>query len=144
MQLRKPTALTLTAVTLGLLSVGMTWADDDSPLHQLMEKVQASNAAILKGTRNKVNFTKSQAEVVASAKELVKLGKEARKETGPAKEQKQPQSKWEGLMDDMIKESEAFAKVAEASTTTYDQAKTAYKAVQKTCTNCHDVFRVEE
>ncbi len=43
-----------------------------------MEKVNKHNSTITKGTRNKVNFTKSRKDVEKSAKELVKLAKEAK------------------------------------------------------------------
>ncbi len=119
-------------------------ADDDSPLHMLMEKVQSNNATVLKGVRTAANFKKSQADVVTSAKELSKLAKEARKFTEPATDQKQPQAKWEELTDAMIKESDKFVELAAKTDAVQVDVKNAYKSVQKSCTDCHDVFRVEE
>ncbi|GIW88935.1 MAG: hypothetical protein KatS3mg108_3259 [Isosphaeraceae bacterium] len=117
---------------------------DDSPLHELMEKVQANNAVILKGVRTEANFRKSKDDVVKAAQDLIELGKEARKATEPAQKEKQPQSRWEELTDAMIKESEKFASAVAKPDIKQADAKNAYKAVQRSCTDCHDVFRKDE
>lgn len=117
---------------------------DDSPLHMLMEKVQASNATILKGVRTEANFKKSKDEVVKAANELVALAKESRKFTEPAEKEKQPQAKWEEFTDAMIKESSKFAEAVAKPDMKQAEAKTAYRSVQKSCTDCHDVFRKDE
>jgi cytochrome c556 len=118
--------------------------DDESPLHKLMEKVQVQNATILKGVRNPVQFKKSQEDVVKAAQELGKLGKEAKDFTEPAKEQKQPQEKWASMMEKFVKESDNFAKKAEEKDVKQIDVKNAYKDVQKSCTDCHDIFRPDD
>lgn len=135
-------AATLTAVT--LTATGLSMADEDSPLHKLMEKVGSKNGAITKGVRTAPAFKKSQKEVVTAAEELVKLGKEARDFTEPAKALKKPQAEWVKLMDDYIKKSEELAELAAKPGTTSAQAKSAHGLVKATCTACHNVFKVEE
>lgn len=137
-------AASLATAVLGTGLAALAASDDDSPLHKLMEKVQANNATILKSVRTAVNYKKSQADVETSAKELVKLAKDARVFTEPATAQKLPQSKWEELCDEMMKEAEKFAELAANKDSTHTEAKSGYRNVQKACTNCHDVFRVEE
>ena len=82
--IRKRLAFLLSAGFLVVLGIaagsGLTQAQDkeESPLEKIMEKVNKHNSTITKGTRNKVNFAKSQKDVEKSAKELVKLAKEAK------------------------------------------------------------------
>jgi cytochrome c556 len=118
--------------------------DEDSPLHKIMEQVNSKNLAITKGVRTAVAFKKSQDVVVESAKELVKLSKEARAFKEPSEKQKQPYEKWTSLMDDMTKASEELAKVAAEDGVTQAQAKKAHATVKASCTACHNVFRVDE
>jgi cytochrome c556 len=117
---------------------------DDTPLGKLMEKVQDHNAKILKGVRTAPNYKKSQEDVASSAKELIQLGKDSKPFTDPAKKEKQPQEKWDKLCDEFVKEAEKFSETVAKKETTQVEAKNAYKAVQKSCTDCHDVFRKEE
>jgi cytochrome c556 len=135
------------AVTLfsGALFVGTVAIanDEDSPLHKLMEKVQAKNTVITKGIRNKVNYTKAQKDVKDAADELVKLAKEAKPLNDVAKKANDV-AKWDSLMDDYIKEAEDYVKLLAKPDTDQPKAKDGYKAVSKTCTACHDVFRKEE
>ena len=44
----------------------------------------------------------------------------------------------------MTKEAGKFAEAVAKPDAEQAATKTAYRAVQKTCTDCHDVFRVEE
>jgi cytochrome c556 len=141
MRNRKGSLLVIAGVAGAMMTAGWAAADDESALHKIMEKVQVNNATILKGTRSKVNFAKSKDDVVTAGHELIKLAKEARKETGPAKEKSEPQSKWEGLMDSFVKETEGWVKATSASDATQEKAKTGYRAVSKSCTECHMVFR---
>ncbi|MFO0951820.1 MAG: hypothetical protein U0835_11855 [Isosphaeraceae bacterium] len=135
-------AAVMTAVTVAF--VGLAQADEDSPIHKLMEKVNAKNLVITKGVRTPVAYKKAQKDVADAAAELAKLGKEARSDTGPAKAQKKTQAEWEKLMDDYIKKSEEMSELVGKSATTQAQAKTAHTAVKATCTACHNVFRVED
>ena len=135
-------ALVATAVaSAGLLAASPR---DDSPLGKLMEKVQDHNAKILKGVRTAPNYKKSQEEVASSAKALIQLAKDSKPFTEPAKKEKQPQEKWDTLCDEFTKEAEKFAETVSKKETSQVEAKNAYKAVQKSCTDCHDIFRKEE
>lgn len=145
---RKWTVLAGTMATCIALAAGISVAGDEkSPLHELMEKVQANNIKITKGVRTKISFSKSQQDVVNSAKELVKLSKEAKpiKDAATkAKDVENASEKWDTMMDDFTKESTKFADYVAGKSVTSEEAKKAYKAVSKTCSTCHSVFRVEE
>ncbi len=143
--LRKWTILGSTMAAVTALATGFAMAqDEDSPLHKLMEQVNAKNLAITKAVRTAVAFKKSQKVVAESATELAKLSKEAREFKEPSEKQKQPFDKWTKLMDDMTKASEELAKVAGEDGVTQAQAKKAHATVKASCTACHNVFRVDE
>ncbi len=145
--LRKWTILGLTMATVAALGTAFAMAqDEDSPLHKLMEQVNAKNLAITKGVRTPVAFKKSQKVVTDSATDLAKLSKEARAFKEPSEQQKQPFDTWTQLMDDMTKASEELAKVAGEGddVATQAKAKKAHAAIKKSCTACHNVFRVDE
>ena len=58
---RKWMFLAAAMVSMSVLTVGIAGADDeDSPLHKLMERVNAKNLAITKGVRTAVAFKKAQ------------------------------------------------------------------------------------
>jgi cytochrome c556 len=121
--------------------------DEESPLGKIMEKVNKNNSMILKGTRNKVAFAKSQKDVVKSANEIVKLAKEAKKETSAVKKAKDvanPQKRWDEMIDELIKTSEHLGEVAGKPNAAYQDAKAAFGAVKKVCTECHKDFRIDE
>ena len=145
---RKLIVLGAAMFSVTLLATGFSMADDkESPLHQIMEKIQKNSVAITKATRTAPAYKKAQKEVVAHSEELVKLGKEAKEIKDAAKAAKgveKPIEKWDGLMDDFIKSAEEFGKEVGKSGTTQAQAKAAYKNVSKRCTACHDVFKTEE
>ena len=148
--IRKWMVFTLSAgllITVGA-GVKLSQADDEeSELGKVMEKVQKENAAIVKGIRNVANFKRYQKDVEKSAKELVKLAKKAKPMKDAlknAKDEKDPQKKWNEIMDDLVKNGEKFEKVVAKPETTVQQAKASYKAVSKSCSDCHTVFRVDE
>jgi cytochrome c556 len=147
--LRKWLSLGAVMVVVTALTVGFAAADDeDSPLHKLMEQVQAKNLLITKAVRTKVAYTKSSKEVAESAEELVKLAKQA-KEHGKdyikkAKEVPNAGGRWNELMDSFASTSEHLAKVAAKAKSTHEQAKEAFTAVKKVCADCHKDFRIEE
>jgi len=147
--LRKWMILAGAMVSVTVLTVGIAGADDeDSPLHKIMEQVNAKNLAITKGVRTAVAFKKSQQDVATSAEELAKLSKEA-KPLGKdvikkAKDVPNAAAKWDELMDSFTTSSENLAKVAAMSGATQEAAKSAHTAVKKACTECHNVFRIEE
>lgn len=133
------------------LAAGISFAaDDEGPLHELMEKVNAKSNVIKKATRSPVNFKKAQAsnEIVTAADELIKLSKEAKdlaKEAAKkAKNVKEPEKQWDELADHFTKELEKFHAVAAKKGTDQAAAKKAFTAVSASCTKCHNVFRVEE
>lgn len=146
---RKWTTLAAAMVSAALLAVGAAYAADDdaSPLHKLMEDVNKKNLVITKGVRTKVAYAKAQKDVVESAKALAKLGKEAREMEDAAKKAtdvKEPVEKWKELMDEYIKASEKLAEIAGKADSDQGAAKEAHSVVKKSCTACHDVFRIDE
>ena len=133
---------TLAAVVLAAAGVS-TAADEDSPIHKLMEKVGAKNGAINKAVRTPVAFKKAGGKAVAEdAREIVKLYKEAREMKEPAAAQKKPYDLWAKYMDAAIKDTEDFAEVAEKEE--YEGAKKSFVAVKKACGTCHMDFRVDK
>jgi cytochrome c556 len=146
--LRKWMAFALSAgVLVSIVGAAFSRADDESELGKLMEKVNKSTNALKKGTRTPVAFKKSTKDVEKQAKELHKLAKEAKPfkdALGKAKNEADPQKKWNELMDAFIEKSEKLSDTASKETPDYDDTKKAFTAVSKTCTECHQVFRVEE
>ncbi len=135
-------------ILVSIAGAGFSGADDEeTELGKVMEKVNKANNALKKGTRNPVQFKKSQKDVAKSAKELHKLAKEAKPlkdALAKAKNEANPQQKWNELMDAFIDKSEELSEVAGKSSPDYADTKKAFSAVTKTCTECHQVFRVDE
>lgn len=141
---RKWTTLAAALATVLLTASGLSFADDDSPLHKLMEKVNAKNNAITKAVRTPVAYKKAQKDLAAYADDLAKLGKEARDMKSAAEKQKKSVGEWTKLMDDYVKSCEEFKDVVSKSETGQAEAKSAHGKVKATCTACHNVFRVDE
>lgn len=150
--IRKRLAFLLSAgflVVLGIAaSSSLTQAQDkeESPLEHIMEKVNKHNTTIIKGTRNKVNFGKSQKDVEKSAKELVKLAKSAKPikdAVSKAKGLPDAQKKWDEYIDDLIATSAKLGDVTAKSSATLADAKSAFDSVKKACADCHKDFRVD-
>jgi cytochrome c556 len=121
--------------------------DEESELGKVMEKVNKENGVLKRGTRNPVQFKKSQKDVAKSAKELVKLAKEAKPlkdALSKAKNEANPQQKWNELMDAFIDGAEKLSDTAGKDSPDYDDTKKAFSTVTKTCTDCHTVFRVDD
>jgi cytochrome c556 len=123
--------------------------ENDSPLLKIMKQVQTENAKIVKGVRNAASYTKGKTEVSKSSEGLVKLLKDARPLgksaiEGPHNEQKKTVTDWNKLMDDCVKETADFATLTAKADTNQQTAKKEFAKVTKSCTACHDVFRVEE
>ena len=149
--IRKWMVFVLSAGLLVSLGVGvkLSQANDEqeSELGKIMEQVQKHHLLITKGVRSPANFKKAQKDVEKSTKELVKLAKKAKPikdALAKAKDEKDPQKKWDEFMDDLVKNTEKFEKVAAKPGTTGPQAKDSFKSVAKNCTDCHAVFRVDE
>jgi cytochrome c556 len=135
-------AVMMTATALGLSS--LSFADDDSPLHKLMEQVGRKSNAIKKTTRTGVAYKKGQKDLAKLAEELADLGKKARDMKEAADKQKKPLAEWQKLSDDFVKKTEEFKEVVTNSATTQAEAKKAFNGVNASCTACHTVFRVDE
>jgi cytochrome c556 len=121
--------------------------EKETPLSKIMEKVQKHNIAITKATRNAAMFKKGQKDVHKSATELTKLAKEAKPFKDAlknAKNESNPQQKWDEIMDAFAKHSKELADAAAKEGTTQKQAKDLFQIVKKSCSDCHTVFRVEE
>ena len=141
---RKWTIMAAIMGGVALSVAGLSWADDeDSPIHKLMEKVNSKNAAINKSVRTPVAWAKDGKKAAANADELTKLFKEARDLKESAEKQKKPFELWQKLMDEQIKETEAFAELAR-SNPKQPEAKAAFERVKKVCADCHKDFRVED
>ena len=98
---------------------------------------------------NLTYFKKSQSQktVEKSAKELVKLGKQAKpiKDAfSRAKGEANPQAKWDEFIDALISGSEKLGAVAAKPDATFDETKKAAGVVNKACVDCHAVFRVDD
>jgi cytochrome c556 len=139
------------AVLISIAGAGFSLAqDEENELEKLMEKVNKHSNAIKKGTRNLVNFKKSQKDIAKNGKELAKLAKDSktRKEAlSRAKNEADPQKKWDELSEAFISSSQKFSDVAGkagADQGGLDDTKKAWSAVNTSCTNCHQVFRVDE
>ncbi len=122
--------------------------ENETPLGKIMEKVQKHNKAITDGVRNVAAFQKRQKDVEKSALELAKLAKESKplKEAyvKNAKDESEPQKKWDEIMDAFHKTSKDLATAAAKSGANQKKVKELFQSVKKTCSDCHTVFRVEK
>jgi cytochrome c556 len=146
--LRKWMIFALSAgVMLAIAGATFSADDEESELEKVMEKVNKNSNTIKQGTRNPVNFTKKQKDVAKASKELVKLAKQSKPlkdALGKAKNEANPQQKWNELMDAFITSSEKLSETANKGEPSYNDTKKAFSAVSKTCSECHQVFRVDE
>ncbi|MDX2038768.1 MAG: cytochrome c [Isosphaeraceae bacterium] len=143
---RKFVALFVAMPAVALLMTGLALAAEPAhgPLEEIMEKVQKNTNNIRKATRTLPAWKKDQASVAKDATELKELGEKTKKVTDYAKELKKPVAEWEKLSDDLIKTAGELATLASKKDATQPQAKEAFNAINKSCTACHSVFRVEE
>ncbi len=144
---RKWTILAAVMFAVTLTATGVSLADEDSPIHKLMEKVGSKGTAIKKAIRTPVAYKKDREAVIKHAEDLIDLGKKAKDMKESAEKQKKEFSEWQKLCDDFIKKSTDFKEFAEKSGTTKDDqeaAKKAYATVNASCTSCHNVFRVDD
>jgi hypothetical protein len=123
--------------------------EHETPLGKIMEKVQKHNIALTKATRTPAAFKKSQKDVEKLAKEMAKFAKDARPLSQDylknAKDQPDPKKKWEEIMDAFANLSQELADSAAKKGADPAAVKALYqKRVKGTCTDCHNVFRVEE
>ncbi|WP_165070378.1 cytochrome c [Paludisphaera rhizosphaerae] len=121
-------------------------ADDETELGKIMEKVQKHKATLTKAVRNVAAYKKSQEDVKKSAEEWAKLAKESKPHNEAVKAAKnvpEPQKKWDELMDAWAKESLKLAEIAGKADSEQKDAKDQLNTVNKTCTECHQAFRVD-
>ena len=121
-------------------------SDEESELGQIMEKVQKNKATITKGVRNVASYTKSREDVEKAAKEWAKLAKDTRPHNEvvkSAKGQADPQKKWDELIDQWVKDSEKLAEITGQADSSQKDAKDQLNTINKTCTECHQVFRID-
>jgi cytochrome c556 len=143
--LRKVTTLVVAMFATAAVATGLALADDNSPLHDLMESVNKQSNAIKKATRSKVAYAKAdKKELVKQAEELIDLSKKARTIKEAAEKEKKPIAEWEKLADDFIKKSEDFKSVVAKSNATFKDASDSFKKVATTCVDCHKIFRIED
>lgn len=147
---RKWTVFGLSAGVFAVLSaasLSVARDDKETPLGAIMEKVQKHKSIITKGTRTPVAYKKAQKDVEKSAKELAKLAEEAKPIKDylkNAKDVAKPDAKWDEICDQFHKDSLDFAKLVAKSETTQAEAKKAFVAVNKSCSECHNTFKVDE
>jgi cytochrome c556 len=134
-----PAAAKLVAIVLAVVLASGTSARDESPIQKIMDQVQTRNRAIGKGLRPATAIDRKA--LAAAAASLIRLGKDARMLTDPAKERMKPQQEWTLAVDDFIRASNDFAKVIAAPNTSRPEARQSYQKLQKTCANCHSTFR---
>jgi cytochrome c556 len=141
---RKYAVLSASMLGVALTITGISIAADESPLEKQMETINAKTRAIKNSIKTIAAWKKDSKTAVKGAEEIIKLGKEARKDKGPSEKQKKTHDEWTKLMDDMIKAAEDFTVIAKNPATTQVQAKDAFKPLDKSCASCHTVFRVDE
>jgi cytochrome c556 len=146
--LRKWMVFALSAGVLVAIAGATFSADDEeTELGKIMEKVNKQSNEIKKKTRNLPMYNKSHKDVAKASKELLKLAKEAKPlkdALGKAKNEANPQQKWNELMDAFIEKSEKMNEVAGGANPDFTATKNAFSAVSKACSECHQVFRVDE
>lgn len=148
----KWTVLGSTMVAAVLVAAGLSVAQDEeqpSELNGVMVQVQKANATVIRSVRNEVFYRRYKGDVAESGKQIVELLKKAKPLTETIKDTEieggsDPIEQWNKTMDACIKEAQGFAELAAKEGTTQAQAKDAYRAVSKACTNCHNVFRIDE
>jgi len=132
----------LVAVMLAVALTPGARGGDDSPIQKIMEQVQTRSRAIGKGLRIPLApEVAGRKRLAADAASLVRLGKEARTLTRPARERKKSQQEWTRMVDDFLRESEELARVIADPGSSRTRATQSYQKVQKTCVNCHSAFR---
>jgi cytochrome c556 len=136
------------AVLAALISVaGLATAarvDDGSAIQQIMEQVHTRNRAIGKGLRAPTALEAAGRKgIAADAAFLVRLGKEVRGHTEPARERKKSQQDWTRAADDFLRSADDFAGVIADASSDRARVTRSYQKLQKTCTNCHSIFRGE-
>lgn len=142
-------AALVSLLALVLVGSGLTLAKDDkggdeNSIEKIMEKVNKANSAVRKNVRSEVTYKKGREDVNKSSKELAELGKKGRDIKEVAEKHKKELKEWQDLMDKFIQASEKLAKESGDEATPHKTVKDTFTALSKTCTDCHNVFRVDE
>ncbi|MFM1801236.1 MAG: hypothetical protein RJA81_588 [Planctomycetota bacterium] len=149
MSIRNLRVLSTTFVALSIAAGSIVTADEGhGKLHEAMEKVNKVNNAINKAVRTAVAYKKDPKAVLENSNEMLKLAKEtaSAEVTAEAKKIKgvkgDAEAQWKTLAADFLKASEELAKVAEKED--HAATKNAHQVVKKSCSGCHEVFRIDE
>jgi len=136
-----PAAVLVALVLAAGLATG-AWGGDDSQIQQIMGQIHTRNRAIGKGLRAPTALEAAgRAGLAVDAASLVRLGKEARGLTEPAKERKKSQQDWTRAADNFLRVAVDFARVIADPGASRPQVTQSYHKLQKTCINCHSAFR---
>jgi hypothetical protein len=139
-----PARAGLVTLVLGAGLASGARAGDDSPIQKIMDQIHTRNRAIGKGLRAPTALKAAgRARLAEDAAALVRLGKEIRGRTEPAKERKKSQLDWTRAADDFLRTADDFARVVADPGASRPQATPSYQKLQKTCTHCHSAFREE-
>src|SRR5262249_33073609 len=85
---------------------------DDSSIQKILDQIHTRNRAIGKGLRAPTALEAAgRTGLAMDAASLVRLGKEARGLTEPAKERKKSQQDWTRAVDDFLRAADDFARV---------------------------------
>jgi cytochrome c556 len=135
-----PVAL-LAGALLAVLATG-AGGGDDSAILKIMEQIHTRNRAIGKGLRAPAALEAAGRKTLAAdAASLVRLGKEARGLTEPAKERKKSRQDWTREADNYLLAADDFARTIADPGAERPRVAQSYQKLRKTCTNCHSAFR---
>ncbi len=127
-----------------LAGLSMAADDEESPFQTQMSEINKKHTALRKATRTDAAFAKAGDSISKDAQAVAKIGKEYREHKEFSDKEKKPLAEWTKLMDEMVKASEDLSAAASKPQATHAQAKEAFTAYNKTCANCHNVFKKEE
>jgi len=148
-------AAVVSLAAVGMLGLGLSQAssvsstpvpvalDGDGPLHEIMEGVNKQNNTLRKGVRTAVAYKKSYEEVLAASEEMVKLAKKAQ-EVKEYAEKLNKIKEWNDLSQKFTESAEQLLTIVKDKQKTQKEANDQWKAMGKTCTDCHNVFRIDE
>jgi hypothetical protein len=117
---------------------------DDSPIGTIMGQIHLLDRSITKRLRAPAALdVAGRGRLTADAASLVRLGKEVRSLERPAQARKRPRQDWERAVNQFLTAGQSFARVI--ANEAIDQPRTikSYQKLQRTCTNCHTLFRDE-
>lgn len=130
-------------VAILMVGVGFSFGKDDgSALEKIMEDVNKNNNVIRKGVRTAASYKKDREALAESSKLLIELAGKTKTETAVA-EKAGKKKEWEEFSDEFKTASEALFKICDDANSKQADAKTAFADLGKTCTKCHEVFRVD-